>query len=155
MRLELSWLKRFISKVTISNKQTCWVWQDSLTKSGYGQMKVAAKMVLAHRLSWIIHNGSIPKGTQVLHQCDNPSCVNPNHLFLGDHDDNMKDMAKKKRARISKGEQNPNARLKTSDVRAIKKASAIGYKRRELAKMFGVHLSQIDRIINGKCWSDI
>jgi hypothetical protein len=80
----------------------CWLWTDSCHRSGYGQLFVRsrtnrfAKNVRAHRLSWELHNGEIPEGQYVLHKCDVRSCVNPDHLFLGTHEENMIDMCRKR-----------------------------------------------------------
>ena len=74
----------------------CWEWSKS-TRSGYGQVRWNGKLIFAHRLSYFIVNGEIPKGLFVCHKCDNPSCCNPDHLFLGTHIDNMMDMRTKGR----------------------------------------------------------
>lgn len=79
----------------------CWLWGASLKEGkcgGYGQLKVNGKEVTAHRVSYMIHKGPIPKGLYVLHTCDVRSCVNPDHLFLGTQKDNIHDMMKKGRA---------------------------------------------------------
>ena len=77
----------------------CWVWTGSLFESGYGRFSRSNKKLRAHRVSYEIYKGAIPDGMHVLHECDNPPCVNPNHLFLGTHLDNMKDMERKGRAK--------------------------------------------------------
>ncbi len=82
-------MDRFFHKV--DKASDCWGWLAGKDKDGYGKIKVSGKTVQAHRLSWNIHNGSVPEGVHVLHHCDNPSCVNPDHLFLGTHLDNMHD----------------------------------------------------------------
>lgn len=75
----------------------CMNWDGSTNKSGYGSIRVGATSVLAHRAAYFIHYGEIPDGMCVCHSCDNPKCCNPNHLFLGSHAENMKDMQGKGR----------------------------------------------------------
>lgn len=87
--------KRFWPKVKKSS--LCWEWTGALTGRGYGQMWMPGGKVKAHRLSWEIHRGSIPKGIYVLHDCDNPRCVNPHHLFLGTAKSNRLDAVLKGR----------------------------------------------------------
>ena len=144
--------QRFWSKVN-KNKKGCWEWQGY--KQRYGKLGINHKVILAHRYSWELHKGKIPKGLCVLHKCDNPPCVNPKHLFLGTLKDNMQDMIKKGRANHPgmKGEQHPNAKITTEVVMIIRKL----YKRpdltyEKLAGEFNLSFSHIGRIIKKKQW---
>lgn len=91
--------ERFFKKVVLSKETTCWTWVGSIQKpSGYGKIHHRSKsMMLAHRMSWQIHFGAIPENKCVLHSCDNRSCVNPKHLFIGSYGDNANDMVSKGR----------------------------------------------------------
>ena len=83
----------------VDKSSGCWVWLLCTKAYGYGHLKVNGKTRRAHRVSWEEFNGTIPKGAYVLHTCDNPSCVNPKHLFLGTQAHNMRDMKSKGRGR--------------------------------------------------------
>src|SRR5271170_6305273 len=89
--------KRFWEKVAFIPFHSCYEWTASKHINGYGWFRMKDKMAKAHRISWEIHFGEIPKGLGVLHACDNPSCVRPEHLFLGTQQDNAIDMIKKGR----------------------------------------------------------
>lgn len=89
--------ERFWEKVQKSSG--CWLWMAAKANYGYGVINLGTGLglVRAHRLSWAMHNGPVPEGREVCHRCDVPACVNPAHLFLGTHGDNMRDMVKKGR----------------------------------------------------------
>ena len=97
--------KRFWSKVRKTSK--CWIWEGHKDKNGYGRIGLDKKYIRVHRFSYELKNGHIPKGLWVLHQCDNPPCVNPSHLKVGTHQENQSD--KSERGRIL-GKRNPNYR---------------------------------------------
>lgn len=75
----------------------CWIWVGSHTTAGYGRIYVARRAVMAHRASYAVKHGEIPSGKIICHKCDTPSCVNPDHLFVGTHKDNSQDMVRKNR----------------------------------------------------------
>lgn len=147
---------RFMLKV--KKTDSCWLWTANKNKIGYGYfwMKVANRQLLAHRVSYELFVGSIPCGLLVCHKCDNPSCVNPNHLFIGTHLDNMNDMFNKNRQSTCKsraGIQNGRARLSEDDViqiRIIKNLKNI-----EIAAKFGVSPVTIEQIKNRRLWKHI
>ena len=87
--------ERFFEKVEITN--SCWIWIAGKNLDGYGRMRINNKKYSAHRVSYTLHKGEIPNGLYICHTCDNPSCVNPEHLWAGTAQDNCLDKAKKKR----------------------------------------------------------
>jgi len=87
--------ERFWDKV--QKTDTCWLWIGSTNQDGYGRFNIGGKLGGAHRYSFELHTGEIPEGMHVLHTCDTPACVRPDHLFLGTHSDNMQDMYRKRR----------------------------------------------------------
>jgi hypothetical protein len=98
--LEERYVASFWAKVDKKGDDECWPWKAYRNKQGYGRLGIAASQcVNAHRFSWVLHNGSIPTGIFICHKCDNPSCVNPKHLFVGTRQDNTNDMMIKKRGK--------------------------------------------------------
>lgn len=96
--LLLKTVHRFNAGISKTSKG-CWEWKGATSVDGYGKFKSFGEQ-LAHRVSWVLHRGNIPDGKCVLHKCDNPPCVNPEHLFIGTKDDNNKDRALKGRTII-------------------------------------------------------
>jgi DNA-binding XRE family transcriptional regulator len=113
------------------------------------------KVLTAHRFSFELHKGPIPKGFSVCHSCDNPRCVNPDHLFLGTQRDNALDMITKQRQRlpeIKSGEAHNMSILKESEVREIRQLRDSGQSHNAIAKRFGVSRPTITAIFNGRLW---
>lgn len=131
-----------------------WIGKTEPTK-GYGEIEIGGKVIKAHRLAYIIHKGPIPNGAHVLHLCDTPLCVNPDHLRLGTHLDNMKDKVKKSRQHRPIGSRNPKAKLTDKDVSDIRFLKAGGYRIPYLSKLFGVCQSNISLICNKTTWKHL
>lgn len=141
----------FWEKVDKKSSDECWEWIASIQADGYGNFKGK----LAHRVSWELANGEIIKGLCVCHKCDNPACVNPNHLFLGTQLDNMRDMVSKGRGHDHHGENNPKAKLTEKDVFQIHRLKNSGVSNREIANDFGVTSTTISYILAGKTWISV
>ena len=144
---------RFWAKVDRGRADDCWEWTASLDGKGYGQFfpKTDAS-VRAHRWSFADTYGPIPDTLCVCHKCDNPKCVNPNHLFLGTHADNMRDMRRKGRhpGPGFAGESHPNVKLTDSQVREIRAGySGAWGEQTRLAQEYGVHKTLISTIVRG------
>jgi hypothetical protein len=92
----------FLKRVKVASGDDCWLWQGVLNKKGYGRYYTRGKVFFAHRVSYELFKGEIPPGLLVLHRCDVPTCVNPNHLFVGTHSDNAKDAVAKGRSGAQK-----------------------------------------------------
>lgn len=152
-----SLIRRFWSHV--SKSDTCWHWTAARNQGGYGRLQLTGspRKVLAHRLSYELHYGSIPEGTHVhvLHRCDNPACVRPDHLYLGTDADNVHDMMGKGRNWIPYGEEQWGAKLTRADVLEIRKLAADGVTQTALSRQFGVCLSQVRNIVQRKKWRHV
>ncbi len=147
---------RFIAKMDIPRpNKYCIVYLGSLSKDGYGIFGINKKSYPAHRISYELFVGKIPKNMMVLHKCDNPKCVAPQHLFLGTHLDNMKDMVAKKRNASNKGEKHGCSKLLEKDVIKIKKLLDKGIKRRIIAEMFKISSATVYDIKYKRSWKHL
>jgi len=130
----------------------CWLWRGH-TDKGYGIFAVNSRPVLAHRFAYALFVGEIPAGMCICHSCDNSRCVNPDHLFIGSHRDNMNDMVAK--GRVARGARHGNVKLSADTVRAIRLYARIGINDRFIARRLGVPLLNTRAIIARRTWKHI
>jgi hypothetical protein len=163
---------RFWAKV--QKTETCWLWTAHKAHFGYGEIKMSTppyKNLRAHRVSWELHFGPIPPGAQVLHHCDNPACVRPDHLFLGSDLDNQRDaIAKGRRPVVPKGLEaswtiNPRRKFTDDEVRQIRtlydsqkhwpRNKTRPYSLKGLASMFRTSFEDIGHIVNRRVYKNV
>lgn len=151
-----SCLVRFEAKFVRDNVSQCWKWIASTFTNGYGQFNVEGRNQKAHRISYRLYRGRIPKGLSVLHKCDNKVCVNPYHLFLGSGLDNMRDMIAKGRDVKVAGEEHPGATITEEDVKQIRLLYETGQKKQaDLCRMFNLSRPQICGIVHYRYWRKV
>jgi hypothetical protein len=136
----------------VEKSDGCWLWLGSRHRIGHGYASLNGRVQYAHRVSWQLTHGAIPDGQVVCHKCDNPPCVNPEHLFVGTQGDNMRDAASK--GRLSEA-QRRDAKLSEASVRQIKSLLAAGVSQQSIAASVGVSRTCISAISTGRNWKDI
>lgn len=144
---------RFWPRVGNPLTDGCWEWVGQTNRNGYGVLWVLeeGKQRLAHRISWTINVGPIPNGICVLHRCDNPRCVNPEHLFLGTQTDNLDDCTSK--GRRPAGERNGASKLTLSQVKEIR-ALRESETQDSIALRYGVSRRAIGFVLSNATWRD-
>lgn len=142
----------------------CVLWTGPKISTGYGNIKIDSKNYKAHRVSWQERRGPIPYGKHVLHKCDNPSCINPDHLFIGTHDENMSDkVAKNRQAKgvqhshavkksIPYGDRRSQSKLTYEKVFEMRWREALGEKISDIAREYNVGRTTAFNAINGVNW---
>lgn len=139
-------IERFFSRIEKIPFHTCWEWTGAKSKLGYGYLTAKGFPRLAHRMSFLIHNGYL--ALDICHKCDNPSCVNPDHLYSGTHMENMNDRDKKGRGVIPRGHTTKLTKEQVAEIRATYKRGLGAI----LAKKYGISRNQINIIVRNKGW---
>jgi len=148
----MSLLDRF--KAKYSKQDTgCWEWGAAVTGSGYGGIKINGKMVGAHVAAYELFIGSVPEGLEIGHKCDNPLCVNPEHLEAITHQENMRQQ--KERDRHARGSRNVFAKLTEASVIEIKRLLDADVSGKDVAELFNVQPSAVSKIKLGKTWRHV
>lgn len=152
LRMLGSLQERFERKVLICGNG-CWEWQGYVAVDGYGSFRFEREGDHTHRWAWRIYRGQIPDNSCVLHRCDNMRCVNPEHLFLGSHADNVIDKIRK--GRQPRGESCHNARLSEEDVLEIRRMHDAGIRNKRIACRFDISLTHVGHIVRGRLWKHV
>lgn len=142
---------RFVNKT-----DSCWLYTGDKDRYGYGMINVCGRKVKAHRLAYTLTGRVIPRGMLLCHKCDVRSCVNPDHFFIGTHQDNTDDMMAKERHRVAVGERASHSKLTAEQVNAIRREYANGgVSLNALARRFNVSNQSIHAIVSRKSWTHI
>lgn len=134
----------------VEKTDSCWWWRGAKKRGTYGQLSVNGKMMYAHRAAWFLAHGQWPEQF-VCHTCDNRACVNPDHLFLGTHEENMADARSKNR--IHPGEAHGMAKLSLDQVREVRHLIADGVPQRRIAREMACSQAGISAIATGRNWA--
>ena len=146
---------RFWRKV-IKRHGGCWVWTASRDTSGYGHFRIGGTTFRSHRLAYQETKGQIPPGKILRHTCDVRHCVNPEHLILGDHQQNCQDRIVRSRSAPVDGEKNPNRKLTATQVAEIRHRYSPGVLgETDLAKQYGISRSQVGNILRHERWKNV
>lgn len=144
---------RLKEKKIVDLDTACWIWLGAANRDGYGSIGVEGKKtMLAHRVSYLEFRGEIPEGAKVLHHCDNPSCINPEHLFLGSQKDNVHDMIDKGRKAVLKGSTHPRSKLTVAQVEQVAILRSQGLSQTEVGKALGITQAVVSKIERGDIW---
>lgn len=145
---------RLLKKIK-KKKSGCWEWQSGKGTNGYGVSSINGKNMQAHRHFYLVFKGNIPKEKQINHKCDNPSCVNPDHLWVGSQKENMEDKKNKGRCADKRGEKHHLSRFVEDDVKKIREMYKYGVTQKIISKVFKCDPSNISYIVRNKRWSHI
>lgn len=142
----------FMGSYVIDDKN-CWIWRNSNKITGYGIINYQGKAKSAHRYSYELFKGEIPKNHEICHTCDNRRCVNPEHLFLGSKTENMQDALKK--GRFSLGENHYQNKLSEKQVKEIRKEREKGRSYIDIGKEYGISQESVYDIVKRRTWKHV
>lgn len=148
-------LERFEAKFEPCPVTGCWLWNACNNTKGYGFFRHVGKNLYAHRFAYELYIGPVPDGMHVLHTCDAPWCVNPDHLFLGTRSDNMQDMIRKGRDNRAYGERNPTTTLTTKQVLGVYYRAHAGERYQDIAVEYRITKSTVSNIKTGRTWKHL
>ena len=147
-------MKRFWSKVDKTTPRGCWEWRGAVDACSYGRFSYYGINTCAHRVAWELTNGMIANGKHIRHSCDNPSCVNPHHLQIGTHQDNMDD--KVQRNRQARGRKSNQSHLAEEDIKSMRKEwESQQLNHQELKQKYNVSSCTVSNVVNYKTWKHI
>ena len=149
--MTLKWNKQRF-ETFFTKTESCWDWEGSLRGKGYGGFRQNNKMYIASRVSYELYKNPIPEGLLVCHTCNNPKCVNPNHLYLGTYQENTQQAVKEGRQYIPKGVENGSAKLTEEQIFLIREDPR---SQRTIAKEYGISQLHVSRIKRKISWSHI
>lgn len=147
------------ARTTKDTETGCWLWtgaqcgSGATNRHGYGQTWFNGRLCKTHRLAYELTHGAISRGLHVLHRCDNPPCINPEHLYLGTHQQNMRDRDARHRRTPARGERHGRAKLTEQDVTEIRRLLQSGHTQTSIAPKFGVSQRTISFIERGEHWN--
>lgn len=152
-------LSRLLARVEFDTNGGCWLWSGATSSGGYGSIRPlpCEPAAPAHRLSYVVHKGSIPDGLHVCHACDVRACINPDHLWLGTRSDNMRDMLAKGRRTppTVSGSYSPNLKFTSADIRQMHLAKRSGATAIAIAERWNTTAAYIRFVLRGAAWPHV
>ena len=137
----------------VQKTENCWIWTGAKIGDGYGILMINGRRIQAHRVAWALEYGPVPSGISILHRCDNPPCVRPDHLFQGTAKDNLRDMVAK--GRSARGEKNGQAKLTSKTVYMIRSRYIAGERQCDLMRDYNLSRTNAFFIVSGKTWGHV
>ena len=145
----------FWDKVDWEAETECWLWTGAKLPHGYGTVCLNRQRLYAHRYAWAFVNGPIPKGLNILHKCDVPACINPDHLYAGTQRENLIDCIRRGRANRVRGSAHGQSKLTEDQVLELRKERTKGLSYAKLGKHFGISETQARSIVLGTWWKHL
>lgn len=152
LRREMFDADDFWKRVHHDAEDRCWYWAGGHKEAGYGTYYANGRSNAAHRVAYALHAGALAPGMTVRHKCDNPPCVNPNHLVAGTQTQNVQDRDERSRRQAPRGVRNGHSKVNDDRVREIVTAVALGESQVAVARRLGIEKSTVGKIVRGQSW---